>query len=190
MDNEILGELQAALTTDDYIIQLVPPKNHKKNAAERAIQTFKNHFLAGLALLPPDFPLSSWDYLLKQAQITLLLLPSVCENPKVSAYAYLFGNFDFNQTLLVPPGIKTVIHNRPASRPSWGLHRDDAFFIGPALQHYRCVKYYILKMRSTCISDTIAFFPTTVPAPSTTLNEHLRQANSNIVTLLISQPSH
>ena len=28
--------------------QLVPPSNHRANNAERAIQTFKNHFIAGL----------------------------------------------------------------------------------------------------------------------------------------------
>ena len=159
MDNEASSDIKSALTANNYDIQLVPPENHRKNAAERAIQTFKNHFLAGIASLPPDFPMSEWDFLLEQAEITLLLLRSSRTNPKLSSYAYLNGNFDFNRTPLAPPGTKAVIHNRPSSRPSWGFHGEDAFYIGPALEHYRCVKCYVPKTRATRISDTVQFFP-------------------------------
>ena len=54
--------------------QLVPPHTHRANAAERAIQTFKNHFKAGIASLDPDFPITEWDRLLEQAFLTLNLL--------------------------------------------------------------------------------------------------------------------
>ena len=188
MDNEASSDLKSSLNAQKYNLQLVPPENHRKNAAERGIQTFKNHFLAGLASLPPDFPLSEWDRLLEQGQLTLLLLRSSRSNPKLSSYAYLFGNFDFNRTPLAPPGTKTVVHNRPSSRPSWGFHGEDGFYIGPALDHYRCVKCFIPKTRSIRISDTVAFFPTTVPLPATSLDDHLRAAASDIVTLLSTPP--
>ena len=42
--------------------------------AERAIQTFKNHFIAGLSSTNPNFPLHLWDELLEQATITINLL--------------------------------------------------------------------------------------------------------------------
>eukprot|EP00957_Ditylum_brightwellii_P139093 10601766-Ditylum_brightwellii.AAC.1 len=38
-------------------IKFTPPDMHRQNAAEKAIQTWKNHFLAGLASLPKDFPI-------------------------------------------------------------------------------------------------------------------------------------
>ena len=44
--------------------QLVEPHNHRVNAAKRAIQTFKNHFIAGLACVDRLFPLQLWYYLL------------------------------------------------------------------------------------------------------------------------------
>ena len=36
--------------------QLVPPEMHRQNRAERAIRTFKDHFLAILAGVDPAFP--------------------------------------------------------------------------------------------------------------------------------------
>jgi hypothetical protein len=37
----------------DIKYQLVPPHIHRRNAAERAIRTFKNHFIAGLSIHQP-----------------------------------------------------------------------------------------------------------------------------------------
>ena len=99
--------------------QLVPPHSHRANAAERAIQTFENHFKAGIASLDPDFPISEWDRLLDQAFLTLNLLRSARFQPKLSAHAYLFGQFDFNSTPLAPPGTKVLVHSKPDNRASW-----------------------------------------------------------------------
>ena len=160
---------------------------HKQNQ-ERAIQTFKHHFLSGLASLPPDFPLVEWDCLLLQALITLNLLRSSRANPKLSAHAYLHGVFDINKTPLAPPGIKTIVHNRPANRPSWGYHGEDSFYIGPALDHCLCVTVFVPKTRSTRISDTVVFIPTTFLVPSISIEDHLRQASSDIISILSNPP--
>ena len=57
LDNEASADLIASLVKQDMSYQLVPPHVHRRNAAERAIRTFKNHFLAGLASLEPTFPI-------------------------------------------------------------------------------------------------------------------------------------
>ena len=54
--------------------QLVPPHTHRSNAAERAIRTFKAHFLSILAGVAPDLSRNIWDLLLPQAELTLNLL--------------------------------------------------------------------------------------------------------------------
>jgi hypothetical protein len=54
--------------------------------------------------------------------MTLNLLRPSQRNPKVSAYTMLEGNFDFNATPLAPPGIKVIIHEKPAQRGSWDPH--------------------------------------------------------------------
>jgi hypothetical protein len=49
IDNVASKAIQAYLEEHDIQIQLVEPHNHRVNAAERAIQTFKNHMIAGLS---------------------------------------------------------------------------------------------------------------------------------------------
>jgi len=68
------------------------------------------------------------------AEITkaLNLLRSARLNQKLSAYAYLFSQFDFDKTPLAPPGTRVVVHDRPESRPSWGFHGTDGWYVGPA----------------------------------------------------------
>jgi hypothetical protein len=64
----INNSLSAALTiffiANDVAYQLVPPHCHRRNAAERAIRTFKEHFVAGLSSVYPTFPLHLWERLL------------------------------------------------------------------------------------------------------------------------------
>ena len=45
------------MTQEEVDFELVPPHCHKQNPAERAIRTFKNHFLAGLASCRSQFPI-------------------------------------------------------------------------------------------------------------------------------------
>ena len=80
----------------DIKYQLTPPHIHRINAPERAILTYKNHLLAGLASIDPTFLIHQWDRLLPQAEITLNLLRPSRLNPNLSAYAILNGNYNFN----------------------------------------------------------------------------------------------
>ena len=104
LDNEASTSLKDFLTAKNVEYQLVPPRIHRRNSAEQAIQTFKNHFIAGLASTDPNFPLSNWCRLLPQAELTLNLLRPSQLNPKLSAYAQLEGAFDFTRTPLAPLG--------------------------------------------------------------------------------------
>ena len=91
LDNEISSELKNAFKKYNIEYECEPPKIHRRNAAERAIWTFENHFLAGLATCNPKFTINKWEKLLQQAKITLNLLRQARQNTKLSAYAYLFG---------------------------------------------------------------------------------------------------
>ena len=68
-----------------------------------------------------NFPLSEWVCLLEQADIILSLLSSARSNPKLSAYAYMFGKFNFFATPLAPPGTKIVAHIKLNQRRTWEL---------------------------------------------------------------------
>ena len=84
--------------------------------AERAIRTFKNHLKSSLAMLDPYYPVTEWDRIVRQAELTLNLLRSSICNPRLSAGAYLFGQFDFNATPLAPPGTRVIVHSKPETR--------------------------------------------------------------------------
>jgi hypothetical protein len=44
LDNEASTALKNFFTVNDIAYQLVPPHCHRRNASERAIKTFKEHF--------------------------------------------------------------------------------------------------------------------------------------------------
>ena len=47
------------------------------------------------------------------------MLCSARVNPNMSAYTYLFGEFDLNATPLAPPGIRVVSHTNSKVRGTW-----------------------------------------------------------------------
>jgi hypothetical protein len=74
LDNEASLGLINYLTKQGINYQLAPPHIHRRNNAEQAMQTFKNHFIAGLCSVDPTFPLKLWGKILPQSKITLNLL--------------------------------------------------------------------------------------------------------------------
>ena len=64
--------------------QMVPPNVHQRNIAERAIRTFKAHFLSVLAGLGSTFHKFMRDNLLAQIELTLNLLRQATLNPSIS----------------------------------------------------------------------------------------------------------
>ena len=73
-DNQASTAIKAYLKAQDCAYQFVEPSNHRVNAAERAIQTYKNHFISGLCSTDEQWPIQLWDQLTTQATITLNLL--------------------------------------------------------------------------------------------------------------------
>ena len=106
LDNKIPTDLSNVFDQKNIKHQLVPPENYRRNAAERVIQTWKNHFIAGLSSVDPTFPMSEWYRLVQQGELTLNLLRNARVNPKLSAWTYLFGKLNYNDTPLAPPGTK------------------------------------------------------------------------------------
>ena len=58
MENKISNEFIQAWRQQKTSYQLVALHTNRKNIAEGAIQTYKNHFIGGLSRVNPNFPLS------------------------------------------------------------------------------------------------------------------------------------
>ena len=129
-------------------IMLVEPHNHRVNAAERAIQTFKAHFISALATTDSDFPLQLWDRLTPQVENTLNLMRPSRIDPTKSAYEAIHGPYDWNRFPLAPPGCKAIIYESPESRGSWASRGTDAWYVSPSLDHYRCNHYFVPETRA------------------------------------------
>jgi hypothetical protein len=159
MDNEVSQKFKDYCKTKNITIELVPPHQHRRNKAERAIRTYKNHFGATLAGVDPNFPMGAWDELLEHIEITLNLLRSSPRNPRQSAWEMIHGPYDFNRHPLAPPGTRVTIHEKPAKRSSWAQHGVKGYYVGPALEHYRCYKVWAEASNRSRITDTLAWHP-------------------------------
>jgi hypothetical protein len=138
--------------------QLVPIHYHRRNADERAIMTFKEHFVAGS--VDPYFPMHFWYRLLPQLEMTLNLLRTSRLHPQLSETAHFHGLIDYNKTAFAPPGCKIIAHENPPQRRTWAPRGQSGYSLGPAMHHYRCQYIYITATASECIVDTLEFFPT------------------------------
>ncbi len=76
LDNKCSKEFKATICKNNMTFQLVPPLDHWRKFAEKAIQTFKGHFISILCRTDKDFPLHLWCCLLPQAEHTLNMLQS------------------------------------------------------------------------------------------------------------------
>jgi hypothetical protein len=116
MDNQCSKAVLSFIKSTGADIQLVNPDDHRVNAAERAMQTWKNHWIAGLGTLDPNCPLQLWCQFIEQGQDTLNMLRVSRINPKLSSYAALEGQFNFNKTPLEPVGTKALVFLDPNKR--------------------------------------------------------------------------
>mmetsp|Transcript_27437 Transcript_27437/g.38787 ORF Transcript_27437/g.38787 Transcript_27437/m.38787 type:complete len:139 (-) Transcript_27437:325-741(-) len=107
LDNECSEALKTYMKEEKVDYQLVPPHIHRRNAAERAIRTFKNHFIAGLCRANKNFPLHLWDKLIHHMSIDTM--------PQNEQYAPL----------------------KTTSLQDCAPHAIDGWYLGPALESYR-----------------------------------------------------
>jgi hypothetical protein len=163
LDNEASKLLKTYLNQKDITFQLVPPYSHRRNSAERAIRSFKDHLISGLCSTEKSFPMHLWDRLLTQAFMTLTMLRTSRLNPKLSAAMHIFGQYDFNRAPMAPPGTRIIAHETPSRRSTWAPHGLDGWYIGPALEDYRCYTVYITKTRGNRIVETVGFIPKNSP---------------------------
>ena len=110
-------------------------------------------------------------------------------NPQLSAWSFLFGNYNFNSTPIAPPGTKIIAHIKPDQRKSWDPPGLEGWYVGPALHHHRCVTCYFPSTRSERVVDTVTLFPHSIPFPKVKLIDFLHQTGTDLVTLLKNPPS-
>jgi len=161
LDNECSADFKQTIRDNNMTYQLVPPHDHHRNMAEKAIQTFIAHFISILCGADKDFPLHLWDRLLPQAEHTLNMLRRSKVTPTVSAFAHLWGQHDYNANPFTLLGCKVEAHITPGTREMWAAHMTSGYYIGNAWDHYRCHEVYVSSTKATRVCETVFFHKNT-----------------------------
>ena len=195
MDNEASSYVCKLITnTLQATYQKVALHCHQPNAAEKAIQTVKYHYIPGLASTDAHFLKHSWDDLLPLTEFTLNMLWPMEMNFKTLAYIYLSGKHNYNSITLVPPKWKVLCFDDPTEHQAWALHGTEDFHLAPAQDNYHCYKCSIPTTRCTCITNTIVFYlPNTYlcvtpPTPEETLVEAAKQLGTALMEVAQKNP--
>ena len=176
LDNEAPEELKLFIEDQGITVQLVTPNIHRANIAERAIQTFKNHFCSIMAGVDDSFPVHLWDRLLPQAERTLNMLRPSNVSPHISAYMYANGTHDFNAHPFAPIGCAVQVFETPEQRRTWDPHSVDGWYIGPAMEHYRNHQVWVAKTKAERIAEQVWFKHKYITNPSLTAADHIVNA--------------
>ncbi len=174
MDNQATKHIKQFLSKNDCKLQLVEPHNHRVNVAERAIQTFKDAFIAALATTNVDFPLQLWDKLTPQVQTCLNLMRCSHIDPSKLAHETLYGPYDWNRYPLAPLGCKAVVYEDGNTRGSWAARGVDGWYLGPSMDHFQCNLCFIPETRAYHISGSTELFPQHCQLPNLTPHQHFR----------------
>ena len=90
-------------------------------------------------------------------------------NPKLSAWVYLFDQFDWMAIPLAPPGTKILVRLQPDARISWSPNCEEGWTIGFLRSTIVLLKFNFQKTRSERNMDTVTFPPTVIPYPNVDL---------------------
>jgi hypothetical protein len=184
LDNEASDAFKQYIRQQQIQFELVPPGNHRRNQAERTIQTFKAHFISILAGVDDKFPLSLWCHLLEPTELTLNLLRQSKVAPKISAFAHVHGPHDYMKKPFTPLGCAIQAHIKLEDRRTWDTQLDAGFSLGTSMQHHQCFWVYITKTRATRISNTVFFKHQYITNPTVSPESHVVAAAQQLATAL------
>ncbi len=172
--------MKACIKENGMDYELVPPRQHRRNQAEQAIQTFKAHFISILAGVNNKFPLLLWCHLLKPAELTLNLLRQSRVAPKILAFMHVHGTHNYIQKPFAPISCAVQMHIKPDDHLSWDIRSEPGFNLGTSMEHHQCFMVYVTKTRATRISDTVMLKHQYITSPMISLNHTWWQQRNNL----------
>jgi hypothetical protein len=194
LDNEKSDDLKQFFKSEARVeVEYVAPGNHRANLAERAIRDFKNHLIAVLSTTDPSFPVELFDELMPQMELTLNHLRPCRHKPSVSAYEGLHGKrYDFGAHPIAPAGVKVVVFESPGVRGAFAPHGLNGFYLGPAVDHYRCWRCWVVNTRAIRITDTLGWLPAPYKMPGASPIEQMHASISDLCEIMkvIAQGNH
>ena len=75
--------------------------------------------------------------------------------------------YDHNAHPMAPPGVKVLAFEDADTRETWAPHGRVGYYVGPAMQHYRCFRIYMAETKRIRIVDTLSWHPAQLLLPGT-----------------------
>ena len=188
LDNETSKEVEAFVAEQQAEIQYTPPDMHRTNPAERAIQTWKSCKKSSLASVPTDFPLALWCRMCTQVDLSVNIVRKCRQNPLLSAWAAMNGEYHFDAHPIAPPGTQMMMHEKPGRRKTWGFNAKKAWYLGPCFKHYRSVRGLLPATGGERISDTYRFKHHAIDIPQLTAADRILEAAKQLDAAIAQQP--
>ena len=188
LDNETSKDVETFIASQQADIQYSPPDMHRTNPAERAIQTWKSCKKSSLASVPPEFPISLWCRMCQQVDLSVNIIRKCRQNPLLSAWAAMEGEYHFDATPIAPPGTQLMMHEKPNRRPTWGPNAKKAWYLGPCFKHYRSVRGFVPSTGGERISDTYRFKHHAIDIPQLTPADRILEAAKQLNDAITQQP--
>ena len=98
------------------------------------------------------------------------------------------GSFDFAATPMGPLGCRVIIHKKPSKHKSWDHRGRDGFYVGYALESYRCFKAVDSKTKDASISDRVEFMHSYLTQPTLTPEDRIVHAVRLLMCALKDAP--
>ena len=117
-----------------------PPPGRHGVPAEKAVQIYKSCYKSVANSLLTSFLISYWCQLLEQCNISVNMMRRHRHTQKLLVWAAMKGKFNFDSTLIAPPGSQMLMQVKPESRRTCGINAKKAWYTGPCPNHYHTVK--------------------------------------------------
>jgi hypothetical protein len=157
-DNIIGATMVKYFTTKGIQLQVVPPDDrlHRRNNAERAVQTGKAHIISAIATCNKKFPIDAVHLILPQCELTLNLMRE-SDIKGVSCWERLRGPFDTSRHSIYPIGTSCAIYN--PKHLTWAPRADPGFYLGANLLGFQSHRVFSTTTMAERDTVTLDWFP-------------------------------
>jgi hypothetical protein len=86
--------------------------------------------------------------------------------------------------------MRIVMHEKPHQRSSWSPHGVEDFYLGPALERYRCYRGWVVKTQRKRVVDPVAWHPQNVMMPGASETELLGKSLEDLRAAILANTMH
>ena len=110
------------------------------------------------------------------------------QNISLLEHTDLHGELLFEATLMVPPGTKTMVHNKSSTRKSWDFHAYDAWYVGPRHETLPILQSSVGKKVAESTPTTVQFNHHIVQTPKITQADRIHKATTEKTKAIRNEP--